>query len=178
MSNQSTPTLSRPAPGKHHGSDTLDGIEPLFAELAHLRRDDPRRIALREDLITRCLPLAEHIAGKFAARPLPFDDLLTAARTGMVAAVDRYDPDFDAPFLRYAIPAITDAVHRLFHEVIWIPRIPLRLNGIQQSIEPAIPVLQQRLGRMPTATQIARELGADPADVTLALVARNAYRTH
>ncbi|MEV0244952.1 sigma factor [Nocardia sp. NPDC050712] len=171
MSIQSTSSLSRP------GRDRYTDVESLFAELTGLRRDDPRRIVLREELITCYLPLAEHIARKFTGHTAPAQAVLYTARSGLVQALDRYDPRRGAPFLRCAIPTITDVVRRSFRELHWAVRPPRRLDRVQQSIGPAVAVLYRRLGRMPTAAQIAGELGADPADVVLALVARNAYRT-
>ncbi|WP_433663276.1 sigma factor [Nocardia sp. CA-128927] len=47
---------------------------------------------MREELIRRCQPLAEHIAGKFAGRGESFDNLLHIARVGMATAVYRFDP--------------------------------------------------------------------------------------
>ncbi|NNH71369.1 RNA polymerase sigma factor SigF [Nocardia uniformis] len=176
MSTPSTTTPTRPRYARG-GNDSYDNIEPSFARLAALDPTDPHRIALREELIGRCLPLAEHIARKFAQRGENAEDLLQCARVGVVLAVDRFDPDYGAPFLAFAVPTIMGEVRRHFRDFTWAVRIPRRLKEIHQAIGPAVDLLCQQLGRMPTATEIADELGIDRVEVTRALVARNAYRT-
>ncbi|WP_330255939.1 RNA polymerase sigma factor SigF [Nocardia sp. NBC_00565] len=177
MSYQSTLTSPTRAQRTRRRTDSYDNIEPLFTELAELDTDDPHRVALRKELISRCLPLAEHIARKFAGRGENFDDLLQIARVGMVAAVDRFDPDHGASFLAFAVPTIMGEVRRHFRDHTWSVRVPRRLKEIQQTIVPAMDRLSQRLGRTPTAAEIAEELGVDLVEVTQALIARNGYRT-
>ncbi|MFQ6331857.1 RNA polymerase sigma factor SigF [Nocardia sp. CWNU-33] len=173
------PTLTSPERTRRtrRGADSYDNVEPLLVQLAELDAADPRRIAVREDLIRRCLPLAEHIARKFAGRGENFDDLLQIARLGMVAAVDRFDPDHGAPFLAFAIPTIMGEVRRHFRDYTWSVRVPRRLKEIQQKLPCTIDTLSQRLGRMPKAAEIAEELDVDLVEVTQALIAGNGYRT-
>lgn len=154
-----------------------DNIEPLFTELAALSADDPQRRILREQIISRCLPVAEHIARKFTGRGENFDDLLQIARVGLVVAVDRFDPDVGSTFLGYAVPTVMGEVRRHFRDHAWAVRVPRRLKEIQTRLGAASEALTQRLGRVPTAREIAAELGSDLAEVTQALIARNAYQT-
>ncbi|MFC9440068.1 SigB/SigF/SigG family RNA polymerase sigma factor [Nocardia sp. NPDC057030] len=176
MTETSTLTRAR-APRTYRGTENYAALEPLFAELAALAEDDPRRTALRLDLITRALPLAEHIARRYAGRGENFDDLLQTARVGLVAAVGRYDPAYGASFVAFAVPTIMGEVRRHFRDYAWAVRVPRRLKDIQLSVGGAIDVLFQRLGRMPRASEIAAELGVDLADVTEAMIAHNSYRT-
>ncbi|WP_157121068.1 RNA polymerase sigma factor SigF [Nocardia miyunensis] len=149
----------------------------MFTELAALSPDDPQRQRLREEIIARCLPVAEHIARKFTGRGENFEDLLQVARVGLVVAVDRFDPDFGSTFLGYAVPTVMGEVRRYFRDHAWAVRVPRRLKEIQGKLGPASDALTQRLGRVPRAREIAAELGVDLAEVTQALVARNAYQT-
>lgn len=141
-----------------------------------LRADDPMRARLRDDLIRRCVPLADHIARKFSGRGEPLDDIVQVARLGVVHAVDRFDPARGARFLRFAIPTITGEVRRYFRDHTWTLRIPRSLKELHMRIGPAVQDLSQRLGRAPTASEIAAEIGADAADVTQAIAAGNAYQ--
>ncbi|MEV0296004.1 RNA polymerase sigma factor SigF [Nocardia sp. NPDC050710] len=160
------------------GEDSYDDIEQWFEELVALDADDPRRPALREEIVQRCLPLAEHIARKFAGRGEDFDDLLQVARLGLVQAVDRYEVVRGSTFLSFAVPTIMGSVRRHFRDGTWALRVPRRAKEVQALVRPAIEVLSQRLGRMPTAREIAVELGLELGDVTQAIMAANAYRTH
>lgn len=163
---------------RRRGGDSYDNIEPLFLELSKLDAEDPRRAVVRDELISRCLPLAEHIARKFTGRGENFDDLLQIARVGMVAAVDRFDASHGSPFLAFAVPTIMGEVRRHFRDRTWAVRVPRRLKEIQQLIGPATEALTNRLGRVPNAREIAAELEVELSEVTQALIARNGYQTN
>ncbi|MFI5778943.1 RNA polymerase sigma factor SigF [Nocardia sp. NPDC051570] len=152
-------------------------MEPLFAELAGYDATDPRRIALRERVIGRCLPLADHIARKFAGRGESFEDLLQIARLGLLYAIDRFDPAYGSTFLGFAVPTIMGEVRRHFRDHTWAVRVPRRIKEIQQMLGPATEALIHRLGRLPRAREIAEELGIDLTEVTQALIANNGYET-
>ncbi|MFQ6331821.1 RNA polymerase sigma factor SigF [Nocardia sp. CWNU-33] len=157
--------------------DSYDNIEPLFEKVAALDSEDPRREALRDELIERCLPLAEHIARRFAGRGEAFDDLLQVARLGLVHATDRFDIDRGSSFLAFAVPTIMGEVRRHFRDNTWAVRVPRRVKEIQLTIGPAVEALAQRLGRIPKAREIAAELEVDLVEVTQALIAGNAYQS-
>jgi RNA polymerase sigma-B factor len=157
--------------------DSYDNIEPLFEKIEALDASDSRRETLRGELIERCLPLAEHIARRFAGRGEIFDDLLQVARLGLVQATDRFDVTRGSSFLSFAVPTIMGEVRRHFRDNTWSVRVPRRVKEIQLTIGPTVEVLAQRLGRLPRAKEIAAELDVDVVEVTHALIAGNAYQS-
>lgn len=140
------------------GGDSYDNIEPWLEKLTALEKTDPHRAVLREEVMRRCLPLAEHIARKFSGRGESFDDVLQIARVGLVLAVDRFDVSRGTPFLAFAVPTIMGEVRRHFRDNTWSLRVPRRVKEIQLRVGPATESLSHRLGRMPTAREIAAEL--------------------
>lgn len=156
--------------------DSYDNAEPWFEKLASLDENDPHRQRLREDIVRMCLPLAEHIARRFAGRGEAFDDLHQIARLGLVQAVDRFDVSRGSSFLSFAVPTVMGEVRRHFRDRTWSVRVPRRLKEIQQLIGPATDTLAQRLGRMPTARELAAELDVELTEITQALVASNGYQ--
>ncbi|WP_067700431.1 RNA polymerase sigma factor SigF [Nocardia jejuensis] len=155
-----------------------ENIEPLLHELAiAVESDDPQREALRERIIERCLPLADHIARKFSGRGESFDDLQQVARVGLVQAVDRFDVSHGAPFLAFAVPTVMGEVRRHFRDFTWAVRVPRRVKETQLRLGGTIETLAQRLGRMPRASEIAAELEVDLVEITQALIAANAYQS-
>ncbi|MEU2014404.1 sigma-70 family RNA polymerase sigma factor, partial [Nocardia sp. NPDC019302] len=78
----------------------------------------------------------------------------------------------------FAVPTIMGEVRRHFRDHSWAVRVPRRIKEIQLTIGPAVERLSQRLGRMPTALEIAVELNIDLTEVTQALLAGNAYSTN
>ncbi|WP_194834997.1 RNA polymerase sigma factor SigF [Nocardia sp. XZ_19_369] len=158
--------------------DSYDNIEPWFEKMATLDADDPHRIELREEVMRLCLPLAEHIARKFAGRGESFDDLQQIASLGLLLAVDRFDVTRGSSFLSFAVPTIMGEVRRHFRDHTWAVRVPRRLKEIQQLLGPTTETLSNRLGRVPTAREIAAELDLDVGEVTQALIAKNGYQTN
>ncbi|MEV0357574.1 SigB/SigF/SigG family RNA polymerase sigma factor [Nocardia sp. NPDC050697] len=152
-----------------------ENLEPRFTELAALDQADPARARLREDIITAALPLAEHIAMKFAGRGENADDLVQVAMVGLVQAVDRFDVTVGASFVGFAVPTIMGEVRRHFRDRTWAVRVPRATKELQQRLAPAIEVLSHKLHRMPTAREIAAHLDVDLVEVTQALIARNGY---
>lgn len=156
--------------------DRYDDLGPLLDQLAGLSESDTRRDGLREQIIARCLPLADHIARKFGGRGEPFDDLAQVARIGLVHAVDRFDATRGSPFLSFAVPTIMGEVRRHFRDNTWAMRVPRRVKEIHLRIGPTVDALSQRLGRSPTAKEIATALDVEPEDVAQALIASHAYQ--
>ncbi|MFI6043612.1 SigB/SigF/SigG family RNA polymerase sigma factor [Nocardia sp. NPDC051321] len=160
------------------GADSYDHIEVWFEKLAATSEDRCERARLREHILRLCLPLAEHIARRFTGRGQDYDDLLQAARVGLVLAVDRFDVDRGPSFLSFAIPTVTGEVRRFFRDHTWATHVPRPIKELQGRIGPATEQLAQRLHRMPTARELAHELDVELTELTHALVAANAYHTN
>ncbi len=153
-----------------------DDVALLFERLAATEPGSARHGEVRTQLISRCIPLADHIARKFSGRGEPFDDLTQVARVGLVHAVDRFDISRGSNFLSFAVPTIMGEVRRYFRDNTWAMRVPRRVKETHLRIGSAIDALSQQLGRSPTAKEIAAELEIDPDEVTQAVIAGNAYQ--
>jgi RNA polymerase sigma-B factor len=150
---------------------------PLFAELATLDKDDPRRERLREVLVEEHLPLVRHFARRFSNRGEPFDDLLQVGTLGLIAAIDRFDPSRGVEFLSFAVPTITGEIKRHFRDQGWSVRVPRRLQELHLSLNAAVGELAQKNGRAPTPSELAEHLGIPRAEVLEGLAVANAYRS-
>ncbi|MFE9789144.1 RNA polymerase sigma factor SigF [Nocardia salmonicida] len=153
-----------------------DDVSALFERLAATEPGSVAHVVARDALINRCIPLADHIARKFSGRGEPFDDLSQVARVGLVHAVDRFDLSRGSNFLSFAVPTIMGEVRRYFRDNTWAMRVPRRVKETHLRIGAAVDQLSQRLGRSPTAKEIAAELDVDPDEVTQAVIAGNAYQ--
>ncbi|HEX4359479.1 MAG TPA: SigB/SigF/SigG family RNA polymerase sigma factor [Pseudonocardia sp.] len=151
-------------------------LEPLLAEFAGLEPTDPRRHELRDQLVQGYLPVAEHIALRFAHRGEPLDDLTQVASLGLLFAVDRFRPEFGRDFLAFAIPTIQGEVRRHFRDRSWSMRVPRRLKDLHVSINAAVAELSQRLNHSPRPSEIANLLGISVEEVLEGLEASYAYR--
>ncbi|MFD6396542.1 SigB/SigF/SigG family RNA polymerase sigma factor, partial [Nocardia sp. NPDC060249] len=156
---------------------TYEHAEPLFAHWALTDPHSPEHHTQRDRIIEACLPLAEHIARKYAGRGEIYDDLLQTARLGMVMAVDRYDLTTGSPFLGFAVPTIMGEVRRHFRDHLWPLHVPRREKELQGKVRAATEEMSRRLQRCPTAHELATELDIPITDITRTLVAANAFQT-
>ncbi|MGH3858852.1 RNA polymerase sigma factor SigF [Actinokineospora sp.] len=151
-------------------------LRPLFENMAKLE-PGPERAALRDELVTGHLPVAEHIAQRFSHRGEAHDDLLQVATVGLINAVDRFDPDRGTEFLSFAIPTIMGEVRRHFRDTGWSVRVPRRLQERHLAVSTASSELAQQLGRSATPSEIAAHLGLSKEEVYEGIEAGNVYRS-
>ena len=149
----------------------------MFRELATLDADSSEFQRHRDKIVERCLPLADHIARRFEGRGEPRDDLVQVARVGLVNAVARFDVETGSDFVSFAVPTIMGEVRRHFRDNSWSVKVPRRLKELHLRLGAATADLSQRLGRAPTATELAHELEMDRAEVIEGLVAGSSYNT-
>src|ERR1700733_13595389 len=77
---------------------------------------DPRA---RETIILEFLPLACRLAGLYAGRGEPLDDLCQAASIGLIKAVDRYSLERGDSFSSYARSVILGEIRHHFRDATW-----------------------------------------------------------
>jgi RNA polymerase sigma-B factor len=151
-----------------------DGAE-LIEVMAALPAGHPSRPAARERAIEAWLPLARHLAQRYANRGEPVDDLIQTAMVGLIKAIDRFDPDYGIDFVGYAIPTIVGEIKRHFRDRTWSIRVPRRLQEMRLAITTANNALTHTLGRSPTVADIAAHLNATEEEVLEGLEGARAY---
>jgi RNA polymerase sigma factor for flagellar operon FliA len=105
------------------------------------------------------VPLVKRIAHHMLARlpgSVEVDDLIQAGMIGLMDALSRYQETPGAQFATYAQQRIRGAMLDELRQMDWLPRGARRS---MRQIDAAIGALQQRLGRAPSETEIAAELG-------------------
>ncbi|MFN2609163.1 MAG: RNA polymerase sigma factor SigF [Acidimicrobiales bacterium] len=148
-----------------------DDLKRKFRDYA--RTHDP---ALRDELITAHIGLAEYLARRFTNRGEPLDDLVQVASLGLLKAVDRFDPDRGLEFSTYATPTIVGELKRHFRDKGWAVRVPRRVQELHLRLASVVSTLSQQLGRSPTIGEIAQAASASEEDVLEAIEAGHAYR--
>jgi RNA polymerase sigma factor (sigma-70 family) len=134
----------------HHGH-----ARELLRQLAVTEVDDDRREPLRAKVIEAWLPYAHALARRYQRRGVPVEDLQQVAALALVKAVDGFDADLGWNFTGYATPTILGALRRYFRDQGWDVRVPRHLQELRQRLAQAGDALTQRLGRMPTVTDLA-----------------------
>jgi RNA polymerase sigma-B factor len=152
-------------------------VTEMFRHLKLLDEGSPAFRRQRDAIIASGLPLADHIARRYGGRGEPFDDLVQAARLGLVNAVNRFDVDKGAEFLSFAVPTMMGEVRRHFRDYGWAVKVPRRVKDLQPQLIKARAELSQLLGRAPNASEIANHLGIDRELVIEATIGGGNYST-
>ncbi|WP_077099361.1 RNA polymerase sigma factor SigF [Mycobacterium terramassiliense] len=168
---------ARAAGGSVSRPNEYADVPDMFRELAGVAADSMEFQRRRDKIVERCLPLADHIARRFEGRGEPRDDLVQVARVGLVNAVVRFDVETGSDFVSFAVPTIMGEVRRHFRDNSWSVKVPRRLKELHLRLGTATADLSQRLGRAPTATELAVELGMERDEVVEGLVAGSSYNT-
>lgn len=118
-----------------------------------------REPALRNRLVVQYSPLVKYVAGRMRSR-LPHsvdqDDLVSDGVLGLMDAIERFDPSRGLSFQTFAVPRIRGSIIDGLRAMDFVPRsVRDKVRIVQQ----ATLVLEERLGRPPEDTEIAREVG-------------------
>ena len=152
-------------------------VAEMFRHPAMLEEGSAAFLRQREAIIRRCMPLADHIARRYGGRGEPHDDLVQAARVGLVNAVNRFELTNGADFASFAVPTIMGEVRRHFRDYVWAVKVPRRMKELRAQLTSARGELSQQLGRAPNASEIAEHLGIDREWVIEATIAGANYST-
>lgn len=135
-------------------------------ELARLAASGDRRA--RSRLIESNLRLVVSMARRYQGLGLSFPDLVQEGTVGLIQAVDRFDWRRGRRFSTYAAWWIRQSIRRALTNDSRTIRLPSRLVAKQLATRRAAAALEARLGRTPTAAEIALATGFDVDAVALA----------
>lgn len=113
----------------------------------------------RHEMMLKHYSLARTIACRIYQRlpkAVELDDLISAAVTGLLEAIDRYDADRAVPFETYAKHRIHGAVVDALRAADWVPRSVRRKAD---RIDTTRTALAEGLGRRPSRPEMAKALG-------------------
>lgn len=163
---------SRAASGR--ASDLLDRYLDDIGRIPRMTHDEVLATATRaragdEDarrrLILANLRLVVHVARAYRERGLEFLDLIEEGNLGLIAAVDRFEPERGLRFSTYATLWIRQGIVRGLAEQSRAVRIPVQMFQQMNRFVRAHRVLGTALGREPTHAELALELEISPARV-------------
>jgi RNA polymerase sigma-B factor len=133
--------------------------------------------AVRERIILAHLGLAERLTARFRhTGGVGHEDLVQAARVGLVTAVNRYDPDRGNSFIVYAIVCITGELRRCLRDTSWRVHVARTLKERALQVVRARDELTLDLERSPTLAEIADRLALTEEQVAEALEAIDSRR--
>jgi len=114
---------------------------------------------LRNRLVLQYAPLVKYVAGRLRTRmpdSVDPDDLVSDGVLGLMDAIERFEPARGLSFQTFAVPRIRGAIIDGMRSMDFVPRsVRDKLRAVQR----AQVLLEERLGRVPEDTEVAREVG-------------------
>lgn len=119
----------------------------------------------RERLVLAYSPLVKYVAGKMGSGlPSYVDDadLISYGLTGLISAIERFEPSREIKFETYAMSRIKGSIIDELRSMDWVPR-SVRMRA--REFERANAKLEHKLHRAPTDQELADELGVTPEEL-------------
>lgn len=114
---------------------------------------------LRNRLVLQYAPLVKYVAGRLRTRmpdSVDQDDLVSDGVLGLMDAIERFEPARGLSFQTFAVPRIRGSIIDGMRSMDFVPR---SVRDKLRLVHRAQVTLEERLGRAPEDTEVAREVG-------------------
>jgi len=123
----------------------------------------------RQMLLNKYLPLVRTVAARMAMgfpRSVDLSDLINTGVIGLIEAFGHFDASRGVKFETYAVPRIRGAILDELRALDWVPR---STRAKSREMEKAMVELENKLGRPPEKTELAKFLKISEEELHLAI---------
>lgn len=139
-------------------------------ELLKLAKEGQK--AAKETLVLENRGLVWSVVKRFQNRGLESEDLFQIGCIGLLKCIDKFDLSYGVKFSTYAVPMISGEIKRFLRDDGMI-KVSRTLKELAYRAYQCQEKLQEKWGREPTITEIAKEIGVECEELALALDANS-----
>jgi RNA polymerase sigma-B factor len=137
----------------------------------------PERDQIGEVLVRRYDFLVRACVRRYRSSPVPAEDLMQVGYTGLMKAINGFDPGQGTSLVAYAEPCISGELKRYFRDKRWQLHVRRATQEQHLRVRAARAELAQRLNRQPSADELAACAGLSRAELAEAERAGRAFET-
>ena len=164
-------------PRRQERDESYDLLNQYLQEIARIPRLTPererelgRRIqqndkSALEELVKANLRFVVSYAKRYRNSNVLFLDLINEGNIGLIHAAKKYDPDKNVKFITYAVWWIRQAILHALSEQGGAFRLPPKRANLMYRLEKAIGAAMTQGDHIPTAEELAKELGVSVREV-------------
>ncbi len=138
--------------------------EDLYADIRLAQQGDRQRAGR---LVEENAGLIWSVVRRFTGRGVDAEDLYQLGCVGLLKAIDGFDERFGTRFSTYAVPKISGEIRRFLRDDGAV-KVSRGVKEQAAQIRAARGALEQRNGREPTLSELARETGLEVEEIVLA----------
>ncbi|MBP7331159.1 MAG: RNA polymerase sigma-F factor [Firmicutes bacterium ADurb.Bin373] len=124
----------------------------------------------RDKLVNCNLKLVFNIVRRFQNRGYELEDLFQIGCIGLMKAIDKFDLSYEVKFSTYAVPMIVGEIRRFLRDDSPV-KVSRSVKETAYKIQQIRELLTARLGREPSISEVASELGLSREEVVNAMEA-------
>lgn len=138
--------------------------DEIYSDIKLAQKGDKQRA---EKIVEENAGLIWSVVRRFLGRGVDADDLYQLGCMGLLKAIDGFDESFGTRFSTYAVPKISGEIRRFLRDDGAI-KVSRGIKEQATQIRAARNMLEQRIGREPTLSELEWETGISAEDIVYA----------